>query len=164
MAARGRGRAAAAESPRFISATRVRTGDHPVVDARSRRTGQPNPTGRTLVGSARRHHFEQTFRFARRRPAGAGAAAQASVFPSLVSSDWLWEDTLVSLTWRDALPALDYCTITPQVQFPREDRYEPRFSLRTASVLFEGGSAFDVRVPSGLTGRRNSLRSGDRTS
>ncbi|HPJ56036.1 MAG TPA: hypothetical protein PLK81_00115 [Kiritimatiellia bacterium] len=91
-------------------------------------------------------NFEQTFRFAWRRSGrGRGWVAQASVFPSLVSSDWLWEDTLVSLTWRDAFyRRWIYCTVTPQVQFPREDSYEARFSLRIGFEVLFGGRVGDL--------------------
>ena len=86
-------------------------------------------------------NFEQTFRFAWLRSGhGRGWLAQASVFPSLVSSDWVWADTLVNLTWRDAFyRRWIYYTITPQLQFPKEDQYEPRFSLQVGFELLFGG-------------------------
>lgn len=86
-------------------------------------------------------NFEQTFRFAWLRSGhGRGWLAQASVFPSLVSSDWVWEDTLVNLTWRDAFyRRWIYYTITPQLQFPKEDQYEPRVSLQVGFEILFGG-------------------------
>lgn len=90
--------------------------------------------------------FEQTFRWAYLRSSkGRGWVAQASVFPHLVSSDWIWDDTLVNVTWRDALyRRWIYYTLTPQVQFPKEDEYEPRPSLRIGLEILFGGKIGDL--------------------
>lgn len=90
--------------------------------------------------------FEQSFRFAWLRSGkGRGWVAQASVFPHLTSSDWTWDDSLVNLTWRDALyRKWIYYTITPQVQFPKEDEYEARPSLRIGLEILFGGKIGDL--------------------
>ncbi|MDY0148681.1 MAG: hypothetical protein RBT03_01185 [Kiritimatiellia bacterium] len=90
-------------------------------------------------------NFEQTFRFAwLRSGTGRGWVAQASVFPSILSSDWIWEDTLVNVTWRDAFyRRWIYYTITPQLQFPKVDQYEPCFSIQVGIEILFGGRMRD---------------------
>lgn len=85
--------------------------------------------------------FEQSFRYAWLRSArGRGWVAQASVFPHLQSSDWTWKDSLLNITWRDAFyRKWIYYTITPQVQFPKEDEYKVRPSLRIGLEFLFGG-------------------------
>ena len=90
--------------------------------------------------------FEQSLRFAWLRSGrGRGWIAQMSVFPHLKSSDWYWDDSLVNLTWRDALyRKWIYYTITPQVQFPKEDEYQARPSLRIGLEILFGGKIGDL--------------------
>lgn len=85
--------------------------------------------------------FEQSLRFAWLRSGrGRGWVAQVSVFPHIRSSDWYWDDSMVNLTWRDALyRKWIYYTITPQVQFPKEDEYKARPSLRIGLEILFGG-------------------------
>lgn len=85
--------------------------------------------------------FEQSLRFAWLRSGrGRGWVAQASVFPHLESSDWYWDDSLINVAWRDALyRKWIYYTIIPQLQFPKEDQYEPRPSLRIGLDILFGG-------------------------
>ena len=90
--------------------------------------------------------FEQSFRFYWLRSGkGRGWVAQASVFPHIQSSDWYWDDSLVNLTWRDALyRKWIYYTLTPQVQFPKEDEYQARPSLRIGLEILFGGKSSDL--------------------
>ena len=85
--------------------------------------------------------FEQSLRFAWFRPGvGRGWVAQASVFPQLISSDWVWVNSLLNVTWRDALyRKWIYYTITPQVEFPKEDEYQARPSIRIGLEILFGG-------------------------
>lgn len=85
--------------------------------------------------------FEQTLRFAWFRSGrGRGWVAQASVFPQLISSDWVWVNSLLNVTWRDSLyRKWIYYTITPQVEFPKEDGYQARSSLRVGLEILFGG-------------------------
>lgn len=85
--------------------------------------------------------FEQTLRHAWFRPGrGRGWVVQASVFPQLVSSEWIWANALVNVTWRDSLyRKWIYYTITPQVEFPKEDGYEARSSIRAGLEILFGG-------------------------
>lgn len=104
---------------------------------------------RTAEGSSESQtgvQFEQTFRWAYLRASkGRGWVVQASVFPHLVSSDWIWDDSLVNVTWRDAFyRKWIYYTITPQVQFPKEDEYEPRPSLSLGLEILFGGKIGDL--------------------
>jgi hypothetical protein len=47
----------------------------------------------------------------------------------------------VNLTWRDAVyRKWIYYTITPQLEFPREDDYQPRPSIRVGLEILFGGS------------------------
>ena len=88
--------------------------------------------------------FEQTLRFAWFRSGrGRGWVAQASAFPHWKSSSAYWDDYLVNLTWRDALfRKWIYYTVTPQVEFPQEDDYHARPSIRVGiEVLFGGQTA-----------------------
>ena len=86
--------------------------------------------------------FEQSMRFAwLRSGVGRGWLIQASVFPHLKSSEWYWDNLLVNLTWRDAVyRKWIYYTITPQLEFPREDDYQPRPSIRVGLEMLFGGS------------------------
>lgn len=71
---------------------------------------------------------------------GRGWVAQASVFPTWYRSDWTWDDTLLNVTWRDAFyRRWIYYTITPQLQFPREDHYRARPSIRFGLEILFGG-------------------------
>lgn len=85
--------------------------------------------------------FEQSFRFAWFRSGrGRGWLAQASVFPQIISSDWVWVNSLVNVTWRDSLyRKWIYYTITPQVEFPKEDEYQARPSIRVGLEMLFGG-------------------------
>ncbi len=90
--------------------------------------------------------FEQSLRFAWLRSGrGRGWVAQISVFPHIRSSDWYWDDSLVNLTWRDALyRKWIYYTVTPQVQFPKEDEYQARPSLRIGLEILFGGKVGEL--------------------
>ncbi len=90
--------------------------------------------------------FEQSFRFAWLRSGkGRGWVMQASVFPHLESSDWIWDDSLVNITWRDALyRKWIYYTVTPQVQFPKEDEYQARPSIQVGLEILFGGKIGDL--------------------
>ena len=90
--------------------------------------------------------FEQSLRFAWLRSGrGRGWIAQASVFPHLQSDGWFWDDSLLNITWRDALyRKWIYYTVTPQVQFPREDDYNPQPSLRLGIEVLFGGVTGDL--------------------
>ncbi len=47
---------------------------------------------------------------------------------------------MINLSWRDALyRKWIYYIVTPQVDFPREDDYEPRPSLRIGIEILFGG-------------------------
>jgi hypothetical protein len=85
--------------------------------------------------------LEQTLRFAWFRPGrGRGWVVQTSVFPQIVSSEWIWANALVNVTWRDSLyRKWIYYTITPQVEFPKEDSYQARTSLRAGLEILFGG-------------------------
>lgn len=90
--------------------------------------------------------FEQSLRFAWLRSGrGRGWVAQVSVFPHIRSSDWYWDDSLVNLTWRDALyRKWIYYTVTPQIQFPKEDEYQAKPSLRIGLEILFGGIIGDL--------------------
>ncbi len=98
-------------------------------------------TAERSTESTRGVEFEQSVRIAWLRSGrGRGWVAQASVFPHLKSSEWIWDDALVNLTWRDALyRKWIYYTVTPQVQFPEEDGHEARPSLRIGLEILFGG-------------------------
>ncbi len=85
--------------------------------------------------------FEQSLLFAWFRPGrGRGWVAQGSVFPQIVSSEWIWANALVNVTWRDSLyRKWIYYTITPQVEFPKDDGYEARPSIRVGLEFLFGG-------------------------
>jgi hypothetical protein len=85
--------------------------------------------------------FEQTLRFAWLRSGrGRGWLAQASVFPHLVSSEMVWTDALVNISWRDALyRKWIYYIVTPQVDFSNEDDYQAKPSLRFGLQILMGG-------------------------
>jgi len=85
--------------------------------------------------------FEQSFRFAWFRPGrGRGWVAQATVFPQIISSDWVWVNSLLNVTWRDSLyRKWIYYTITPQVEFPKEDEYHARPSIQVGLEILFGG-------------------------
>ena len=90
--------------------------------------------------------FEQTFRLAWLRSGlKRGWVVQASVFPRLASSDWTWQNSLVNVTWRDGLyRKWIYYTITPQIEFPKEDKYEAQPSLRVGLEILFGGKISDL--------------------
>lgn len=96
--------------------------------------------------------FEQTVRFAWLRSGNTrGLIAQASIFPHYgVEGDFHWDDSLLNLTWRGALyRKWIYYTVTPQVEFPREDDYKPKPSLRIGLEIFIGGKSenLDICIP-----------------
>lgn len=90
--------------------------------------------------------FEQSIRFAWLRSGrGRGWVVQASVFPHLENSDWIWDDGLASVSWRDALyRKWIYYTVTAQVDFPVEDDYRARPSLRIGLEMLFGGRIGDL--------------------
>ncbi len=99
---------------------------------------------RTAERSTEQTHgveFEQTIRYVWLRSGhGRGWVAQVSIFPHLKSSEWFWDDTMINLSWRDALyRKWIYYIVTPQVDFPREDDYEARPSLRIGIEILFGG-------------------------
>jgi len=85
--------------------------------------------------------LEQTLRYVWLRSGNTrGWVAQASAFPHLKSSTWYWDDFLVNLSWRDALyRKWIYYTVTPQIDFPEEDNYKVRPSLRIGIEILFGG-------------------------
>lgn len=85
--------------------------------------------------------FEQSIRFAWLRSGrGRGWLVQASVFPHIEYSEWVWDKGMVQVSWRDALyRKWIYYTITQQVDFPREDDYQARPSLRIGLEMLFGG-------------------------
>lgn len=87
--------------------------------------------------------FEQSFRFAWLRSGeGRGWLVQVSVFPHLKSSEWYVDRSLVNLTWRDAFyRKWIYYTLTPQLEFPREDDYRIRPSIRMGLEILFGGTS-----------------------
>jgi hypothetical protein len=63
-----------------------------------------------------------------------------SIFPHFKDSGWKMDDTMLNLMWRDALyRKWIYYTLTPQVDFPREDNYEPKPSFRIGVEILMGG-------------------------
>ena len=90
--------------------------------------------------------FEESLRFAWLRSGrGRGWIAQASIFPHVRSDGWFWDDSLLNITWRDALyRKWIYYTVTPQVQFPREDDYNPQPSLRLGIEILFGGTSGEL--------------------
>jgi hypothetical protein len=90
--------------------------------------------------------FEQSLRFAWLRSGQArGWVAQASVFPHYKRSDWFWDESLVNITWRGALyRKWIYYTLTPQVEFPKEDDYHARPSFRIGLEILMGGLVGDL--------------------
>ena len=90
--------------------------------------------------------FEQTLQFAWLRSGRTrGWVAQASVFPHLKSSEWIWNDAVVNISWRDALyRKWIYYTVTQQVDFPKEDEYQAKPSLRIGLQLLMGGRIDDL--------------------
>ena len=63
-----------------------------------------------------------------------------SAFPHYKDSGLTWDDYLVNLTWRGALyRKWVYYTLTPQVEFPQEDDYQAKPSIRIALELLMGG-------------------------
>ena len=85
--------------------------------------------------------FEQTFRFAWLR-AGKhrGLVMQMSVFPHYKDSSWKMDDAMLNLMWRGALyRKWIYYTLTPQVDFPREDDYRAMPSFRIGIEILMGG-------------------------
>lgn len=90
--------------------------------------------------------FEQTVRFAWYRSGRKrGWVARASMFPHLKSSTWYRDNALLNLTWRDALyKKWMYYTVTPQLDFAKEDDYRPEASLRMGLLVLFGGEAPDL--------------------
>jgi len=89
---------------------------------------------------------EQTFRYAwLRSGTGRGWLARASFFPQFKSSTWIWDDSMVNLSWRDALyRKWIYYTLTPQIDFPKEDGYHPRPSFRIGIEILFGGKIGNI--------------------
>ena len=85
--------------------------------------------------------FEQTVRFAwLNKVKTRGWMVQASVFPHNQDSKWVCDDSLISLTRRGALyRKWIYYTVTPQVEFPVEDDYHAKPSLRIGLEILMGG-------------------------
>lgn len=70
-----------------------------------------------------------------------GWLAQASVFPYYKDGELYRDNALLNVTWRDALyRRWIYYFITPQVEFAREDDYDPRFSIRFGLDILFGGT------------------------
>lgn len=90
--------------------------------------------------------LEQTIRFAWLRSGKTrGWVAQASVFPHYKDSDWIWDNSLVNLTWRGVLyRKWIYYTFTPQVEFPKEDDHRAMPSLRIGLEILMGGKIADM--------------------
>jgi hypothetical protein len=90
--------------------------------------------------------FEQTVRLAWYRSGRKrGWVVQGSVFPHLKSSDWYWDNALINITWRDALyKKWIYYSLTPQVEFAKEDGYSPQPSLRIGLEILFGGQLRDL--------------------
>jgi hypothetical protein len=90
--------------------------------------------------------FEQTVRFAWYRSGRKrGWVVQGSVFPHLKSSELYWDNALINITWRDALyKKWIYYSLTPQVEFAKEDRYSPQPSLRIGLEILFGGQLRDL--------------------
>ena len=103
-------------------------------------------TAERSTESTQGFEFEQSLRFAWLRSGrGRGWVAQASVFPHLERQGWRWDDALVNVTWKDSLyRKWIYYTLTPQVQFPEEDDYEPQPSLRIGLEILFGGKIGDL--------------------
>ena len=103
-------------------------------------------TAERTTEKTRGFEFEQSLRFAWLRSGrGRGWVAQASVFPHLESTGWTWDDALLNITWKDSLyRKWIYYTLTPQVQFPKEDDYEPQPSLRIGLEILFGGRIGDL--------------------
>ena len=85
--------------------------------------------------------FEQTFRFAWLRASKhRGLVMQMSVFPHYKDSSWKMDDAMLNLMWRGALyRKWIYYTLTPQVDFPREDDYRAMPSFRIGIEILMGG-------------------------
>ncbi len=76
---------------------------------------------------------------------GRGWLFQASLFPHLKSSDLYMDDMIINLSWRDAFyRRWVYYRITPQIDFAREDDYEPRPSIRIGFDILFGGQIQDI--------------------
>lgn len=90
--------------------------------------------------------LEQTIRFASLRiRKGRGWVVQASMFPHYKHSEWKLDDFLVNLTLRRPLYRnWVFYTLTPQVEFPREDDYHPKPSLRIGMEILLGGELRDL--------------------
>ena len=90
--------------------------------------------------------FEQTVRFAwLRANLHRGLLAQASVFPHYGNSDFHWDDSLVNVMWRGSLyRKWIYYTLTPQVEFPKEDGYKAMPSFRIGLEILMGGEISDL--------------------
>lgn len=90
--------------------------------------------------------FEQSVRFAWYRSGRKrGWVAQGSVFPHLKSSQLYWDNSLINITWRDSLyKKWIYYSLTPQVEFAKEDGYSPQPSLRIGLEILFGGQMRDL--------------------
>ncbi len=64
------------------------------------------------------------------------------MFPRYEKSDYYWDDSLLNVTWRGALyRKWIYYTLTPQVEFPKEDDYHPKPSFRIGLEILIGGKS-----------------------
>lgn len=90
--------------------------------------------------------FEQTLKIARAQSdrQNRGWLFQDSSFPHIRegSGDFYLDDALVNLSWKTPVyRRWCYATVTPQVDFAKEDKREPRFSLRFALEILFGGES-----------------------
>ena len=88
--------------------------------------------------------FEQTLKIARAQNdrQNRGWLFQASSFPHLSEDgdNFYLDDALLNLSWKTPVyRRWCYATVTPQVDFAKEDGREPRFSLRFALEILFGG-------------------------
>ncbi len=104
---------------------------------------------RTVERSTEATHgfeFEQTARLARFRSGRKrGWVIQGSLFPHGKSSQIYWDNAILNVTWRDALyKKWVFYTVTTQLDFAKEDDYEPRGSLRVGMEILFGGQMGDL--------------------
>ncbi len=90
--------------------------------------------------------FEQTLKIARAQSdrKNRGWLFQASSFPHLHEDgdNFYLDDAIVNLSWKTPVyRRWCYATVTPQLDFAKEDDREPRFSIRFAFEILFGGEA-----------------------
>lgn len=90
--------------------------------------------------------LEQTLRFAWYRSGRKrGWVVEGSLFPHCKNSTMYWDNARVNVTWRDSLyKKWIFYTLTPQVDFAREDNYDPQPSLRIGLEILLGGKPSDL--------------------